>query len=67
MWCAINCKYIEIRKKQMEQQLIAGIGIVGELTFDVCECSGDEEDLLITAEDLVCQNCGQHQPFFIYG
>jgi hypothetical protein len=44
--------------------LIELIGKVGEYTFDVCECSGDEEDLLITETGLKCCACGVEQPHY---
>jgi len=43
---------------------IALIGIVGETYIDVCECDGDEHELLITATNLVCVECDQHQPHY---
>ena len=44
--------------------LIELIGTVGETYIDICECDGDEHELLITATDLICPDCGGHQPHY---
>jgi Zn finger protein HypA/HybF involved in hydrogenase expression len=44
--------------------LIELIGTVGETYIDICECDGDEHELLITATDLMCPDCGGHQPHY---
>jgi hypothetical protein len=40
------------------------IGKVGDTYISVCECSGDEEDLLITETGLKCCACGEEQPHY---
>jgi hypothetical protein len=40
------------------------IGKVGDLFIDYCSQCDDEADLLITEVDLVCQECGYHEPHY---
>jgi hypothetical protein len=44
--------------------LIELIGTVGETYIAVCDCSGDEEDLLITETGLLCPACQTEQPHY---
>lgn len=44
--------------------LIELIGLVGQTYIAVCECSGDEEDLLITETGLLCCACGVEQSHY---
>jgi hypothetical protein len=47
------------------QMLIPLIGIVGENYIGgECACSDDEAEFLITEADLVCVDCGEHQPHY---
>jgi len=46
------------------KMLIELIGKVGQTYIDICECDGDEHELLITATDLLCRECGGHQPHY---
>lgn len=59
----LSAKLITTRRKKNQME-IALIGIVGETYIDVCECDGDEHELLITATNLVCVECDQHQPHY---
>jgi hypothetical protein len=40
------------------------IGNVGDAYIAVCDCSGDEENLLITETGLLCFLCGVEQPHY---
>jgi DNA-directed RNA polymerase subunit RPC12/RpoP len=40
------------------------IGQVGYMYIGECSVCEDETDLLITEEDLICQDCGSHEPHY---
>ena len=40
------------------------IGIIGENYVAICECSGNEEDLIITETGLLCPLCKTEQPHY---
>jgi Zn finger protein HypA/HybF involved in hydrogenase expression len=44
--------------------LIPLIGIVGEYYIGECSKCDDEAELLITEQDLICQDCGSHEPHY---
>jgi hypothetical protein len=43
---------------------IENIGDIGETYFAVCDCSGDEENMVITETGLKCCACGVEQPYY---
>lgn len=50
---------------EFEAEDIAGLGNIGDTIIDECECvDGDETYWVINAIDLVCEDCGAHQPHF---
>lgn len=40
------------------------IGDIGETYFAVCDCSGDEENMVITETGLKCLACNVEQPYY---
>jgi hypothetical protein len=48
----------------MTIKVIALIGTVGDFYIGDCSKCADEVELLVTEDDLICLDCGSHEPHY---